>query len=107
MADVFLSPEGGHDAAALCEQAAAQLMAQTRSVAALTDGVYDGWLGDCAEGRGWVRLLEEKATGANSLRWLLERHAANLNMIADQFRSTTEPYGEADSKVMGRQWSTE
>jgi hypothetical protein len=74
-------------------------------VTAFADGVHDGWLGTCEEGRGWARLLQEKAVGANSLRWLLERHAANLMIIADQFRRTTPPYGDTDSNVIGREWA--
>ncbi|HET9117535.1 MAG TPA: hypothetical protein VFN75_05580 [Pseudonocardiaceae bacterium] len=70
----------------------------------LADGLADGWLGDCEEGRGWARLLQEKAAGANSLRWLLDRHAANLATLADQFRRTTTLYGDADSNVMSRPW---
>lgn len=104
MVDVFLTPGAGSDVAALCDKAAAEMAAHGRAVAALAGGVHDGWLGDCEEGRGWARLLEEKAAGANSLRWLLERHAANLTAIADQFRSTTGPYAEADR--WGRRWST-
>jgi hypothetical protein len=100
MTDVFLTPDGGHDAAALCEQAAAHLAAQARTATAFVDALYDGWLGDCEEGRGWARLLEEKAVGANSLRWLLDRHAANLMTIADQFRRSTRPYADTDSNVM-------
>ncbi len=106
MIDVFLTPDGGHDAAALCEEAAARLAAQAQNATAFVDGLHDGWLGDCEEGRGWARLLEDKAVGANSLRWLLERHIANLKTIADQFRCTTRSYGDTDSNVMGQRWST-
>ena len=104
MTDVFLTPNAGHDVAALCESAAAQLTAHTQAVAELAAGVHDGWLGDCEEGRGWARLLQEKAVGTNSLRWLLQRHAANLTDLAGQFRFTTRPYGEADDNVLGGQW---
>ncbi|MFZ0833530.1 MAG: hypothetical protein WAM92_10675 [Mycobacterium sp.] len=104
MADVFLAPDGGHDAAALCERAAASLASQARNVERLADGLADGWLGDCEEGRGWARLLREKAVGANSLRWLLDRHAGNLTTLADQFRRTTTPYGEADGNAMRQPW---
>ena len=106
MADVFLTPTGGIDAAALCERAAAHLAAQSRALARFADGLHDGWLGDCEEGRGWARLLQDKTTGANSLGWLHDRHAANLMTICDQFRSTTRPYGDADNEVMGRRWPT-
>jgi hypothetical protein len=106
MADVFLAPDGGADAAALCERAAASLAAQARTVERFTDGLGDGWLGDCEEGRGWAQLLREKAVGANSLRWLLDRHAANLATLADQFRRTTTPYADADSNAMRRPWPT-
>jgi hypothetical protein len=106
MTDVLLTPDGGHDAAALCEQAAAQLTEQAHTATRFADGLDGGWLGDCEEGRGWARLLQEKAVGANSLRWLLQRHAANLIDIADRFRRTTRPYGDADSIVIGRQWPT-
>ncbi len=106
MADVFLTPDGGHDASALCERSAASLASQARDVERLADGLADGWLGDCEEGRGWARLLREKAVGANSLRWLLDRHAANLTTLADQFRRTTSPYGDADSNAMRVPWST-
>jgi hypothetical protein len=106
MTDVFLSPGGGDDAAALCEQAAADLMENARRTARFADGLHDGWLGDCEEGRGWARLLQDKALGANSLRWLFERHAANVMDIADRFRRTTRPYGDVDNTMMGRQWST-
>jgi len=106
MADVFLTPDGGTDAAALCERAAASLASQARTVERLAEGLADGWLGDCEEGRGWARLLQEKAVGANSLRWLIHRHAANLVAIADQFRSTTTPYSAADSDAMRRPWSS-
>jgi hypothetical protein len=106
MSHVFLAPEGGDDGAALCEHAAAELRAQARAIARFTDGVHDGWLGDCEEGRGWALLLQAKAVGANSLRWLLECHAANLTAIARQFRCTTRPYAEADDDVIGHQWST-
>jgi hypothetical protein len=106
MADVFLTPDGGADAAALCERAAVSLASQSRTAKRFADGLHDGWLGDCEEGRGWARLLQEKAVGANSLRWLLDRHAANLTTIADQFRTTTTPYGEVDSNVMSRPWPT-
>jgi hypothetical protein len=106
MADVFLTPDGGTDAAALCERAAAYLAAQTRTAELFADGLHDGWLGDCEEGRGWARLLQEKAVGVNSLRWLLDRHVSNLTTIASQFRSTTTPYGDVDSNVMSRPWPT-
>jgi hypothetical protein len=106
MPDVYLTPDGGHDAAALCEQAAAHLTEQAHATTTFTDGLHDGWLGDCEEGRGWARLLQGKAVGANSLRWLLERHAANLIDIADRFRRTTRPYGDVDNAVMGRRWPT-
>jgi hypothetical protein len=102
---VFLTPDGGHDAAALCERAAAELTEQAQATARFADGLDDGWLGDCAEGRGWARLLQEKAVGAKSLRWLLERHAANILAIADQFRRVTGPYVDVD-QTMGRQWPT-
>lgn len=105
VSDVFLTPEGGHDVAALCEQAAARLAAQAATTSAFVEGLHDGWLGDCEEGRGWARLLEDKAVGANSLRWLLDRHTANLMAIAAQFRSTTRPYTDTDGDVMRRQWS--
>ncbi|HEY7052130.1 MAG TPA: hypothetical protein VH496_08340 [Mycobacterium sp.] len=104
MTDVFLTPEGGHDVAELCVRTAARLTEHTATVVALADGLYDGWLGDCEEGRGWARLLQEKSAGANSLRWLLARHVTNLNEIAAQFRSTTQVYGETDNNVLGRQW---
>jgi len=104
MTDVFLTPDGGHDAAALCERAAAQLTAQAQAAGRFADGLTAGWLGDCEEGRGWARLLQEKSVGANSLRWLLERHAANLTSIADQFRRTTIPYAAADGNALGPQW---
>jgi hypothetical protein len=104
MAGVKLVPDVGVDAAALCERAAAQLDGQAAAVARFVDGVGNGWLGDCEEGRGWARLLSEKAVGENSLRWLLERHAANLRVIAGQFRSTTTPYTDVDSRVMGGAW---
>jgi hypothetical protein len=106
MSQVFLSPEAGDDEAAMCEHAATELSSHARAVARLADGVQDGWLGDCEEGRGWARLLVEKSVGANSLRWLLERHAANLTAIANQFRCSTSAYGATDDDVMGRQWST-
>jgi hypothetical protein len=106
MADVFLTPQGGADAAALCDRTAAHFTSQTRSAERFADGLHDGWLSDCEEGRGWARLLQEKAVGANSLRWLLDRHAANLNAIADRFRRTTTPYSDADSNVMSRSWPT-
>jgi len=106
MTDVFLTPRGGDDTATLCERAAAQLTAQARTTTRFTDGLSTGWLGDCEEGRGWARLLQEKAVGANSLRWLLERHAANLVSIADQFRGTTRPYADADDNAIGPRWST-
>jgi hypothetical protein len=107
MTDVYLTPDGGQDAAAMCEQAADRLSALALAAAAFADGVHDGWLGDCEEGRGWARLLLDKAVGANSLRWLLERHAANLVGIANHFRCTTRPYGQADSNAIGRSWSAE
>jgi hypothetical protein len=103
---VFLSPGAGDDAARMCEHAAAELSAHARAVSRMADGAHDGWLGDCEEGRGWAELLLEKSVGANSLRWLLERHAANLAAIASQFRCTTRPYGATDENVIGGQWST-
>lgn len=106
MTDLLLTPDGGHDAATLCEQAAAQLTEQAHATTKFAAALYDGWLGDCEEGRGWASLLQEKAVGANSLRWLLDRHAANLAEIASQLRRTTRPYGEVD-RAMGRQWPTE
>jgi hypothetical protein len=106
MSHVFLTPEGGDDGAALCEHAAAELKALALAVAKFADGVHDGWLGDCEEGRGWARLLLAKSVGANSLRWLLEQHAANLTAIARQFRCTTSPYAAADDNVIGPQWHT-
>lgn len=104
MTDVYLTPDGGRDAAARCERAAARLNAQAKEVAKFADGLSTGWLGDCEEGRGWAGLLQEKSVGTNSLRWLLERHAANLISIANQFRSTTTPYASADGDAMGPQW---
>jgi hypothetical protein len=106
MSDVFLTPEGGDDGAALCEHAAAELRAHARTVAELADGVHDGWLGDCAEGRGWAQILQAKSVGANSLRRLVEQHADNLTAIANHFRYTTRPYAATDDNVMGRPWST-
>jgi hypothetical protein len=106
MTDVILTPDGGHDAAALCEQAAARLAAHAQTATAFTDALHDGWLGDCEEGRGWALLLHDKAVGENSLRWLIDRHVANLTAIADQFRRTTRPYGDTDSTVIGPQWSS-
>jgi hypothetical protein len=102
--NVYLTPGGGGDAAALCERAAAELIAQMHGIARFGDGVFDGWLGECEEGRGWANLLHEKAVGANSVRWLLERHSANLLIIAEQFRRTAAPYADADREVMGRPW---
>jgi hypothetical protein len=104
MAGLKLAPDVGVDAAVLCERAAAQLEAQAAKVARFVDGVGNRWLGDCEEGRGWARLLSEKAVGENSLRWLLERHAVYLRVIAGQFRSTTTPYADVDSRVMGGAW---
>jgi hypothetical protein len=106
MNHVFLAPGGGDDRAMLCERAAAELRTLGCEIARFAVGVHDGWLGDCAEGRGWARLLQDKSDGANSLRWLLEQHAANLTAIARQFRCTTTPYAAADDNVIGHQWST-
>ena len=106
MSQVLLAPGGGDEGAALCEHAAAELRAQALAVARLADGVHDGWLGDCEEGRGWAMLLQARSVGANSLRRLLEQHAANLSAMARQFRCTTSPYAAADDNVIGRQWST-
>jgi hypothetical protein len=100
----MLTPGAGVDAAALCEQAADHLEAQALTVVRFADGVGDGWLGACEEGRGWARLLNEKAVGDNSLRWLLQRHAANLRAIASQFRSTTTPYSDADGGWSWPSW---
>ncbi|MGE5697586.1 MAG: hypothetical protein ACM4D3_20835 [Candidatus Sericytochromatia bacterium] len=105
MADVFLTPDGAAAAATLCERAVASFVSQARMIERLADGLFDGWLGDCEEGRGWARLLQEKAVGANSLRWLLEQHAANLTTLAGQFRGTTTPYAEADT--LRRPWPNE
>lgn len=107
MTDVFLTPHGGHDAAALCEEAAAQLAGQAQDAGSFAYRLHDGWLGDCEEGRGWARLLEDKAVGANSLRWLIQQHVENLRTIADQFRCTTRSYGDADSSVMEQRWASE
>jgi hypothetical protein len=106
MSEVFLIPGGGGDAAALCERAAAELQAHARAVTILADGVHDGWLGDCEEGRGWARVLQAKSVGENSVRWLLERHAENLMGLAGHFRSTTTPYTTTDDDVIGHQWPT-
>lgn len=101
MTNVYLAPGGGQDAARWCEDAAAQL--QTLTTDAFADGLGDGWLGDCEEGRGWAQLLHDKAVGANSLRWLLECHVAHLRTIADQFRRSTGQYGDADQPT-GSPW---
>src|SRR5262245_25704439 len=63
---VKLTPSGGRDAAALCEHAAAALTAQVPAAAELAEGLYDGWLGECEEGRGWARMLHDKSVGAHS-----------------------------------------
>lgn len=93
---VHLTPDGGRAAAALCENAAIALSTQVPGVVALADGLDSGWLGLCEEGRGWARLLRDRAIGATSLRWLLERHAADLHLMASRLRGTTLTYSSAD-----------
>ena len=102
MTNVYLTPEAGTEVATLCERAAADLSARQPAVSALADDVHRGWLGDCEEGRGWARLLQDKATGSNSLRWLVEQHVANLMTIAERYRQTIGGYAEADRAVSWR-----
>jgi hypothetical protein len=105
--NVYLTPGGGTDAAALCEQAADELLGHLHAVAALAAGVHDGWLGSCAEGRAWAALLQEKAVGPNSLCRLLEQHVTNLATIAERFRATAGGYGEVDHHHAERRWPGE
>ncbi len=97
--DVYVTPEAGAEVADVCERAAADLTARLPAVSALADGVDADWLGDCEEGRGWAQLLRDKASGANSLRWLLELHIANLVKIAARYRHTVSGYADADRAI--------
>lgn len=102
MTHVYVTPEAGAEVAAVCERAAADLSARLRAVSALADGVDSSWLGDCEEGRGWARLLNDKASGANSLRRLIEQHIANLVTIAGRYRHTVSGYADADRAISWR-----
>ena len=90
---LHIEPGAGDHAAALCDAAAAEL---TGYAAELDDSRCGNnlWLGDCAEGRSWHRLLRSQTA---SLRWLLETHAENLSAIGVRFRAVDAAYREADN----------
>jgi hypothetical protein len=90
-----LEPGAGAHAAALCATAAAELASLAAQVSPDRCGADNGWLGDCAEGRGWHRLLLEQTV---SLRWLLERHAEHLTVFAARFRAVDVAYRDADQR---------
>jgi len=94
MTNVYVAPEAGFQVAALCERAAAVLGARLPAVASLADG--GAWLGDCEEGRGWTRLLYDRAMGPNSLHRLFEQHIANLTDMAERYRQSVAGYVAVD-----------
>ena len=87
-----IEPGAGDRAAALCDDAAAEL---TGCAAELDDSRCGDnlWLGDCEEGRGWHRLLRSQTA---ALRWLLQSHAENLSAIAARVRAVDAAYRDAD-----------
>jgi hypothetical protein len=89
---LYVEPGAGHRAAALCEAAAGELAACAAELDTESSGERS-WLGDCAEGRGWHRLVEEQTA---SLRRLLEQHAQNLSAFAARLRGVDATYHDAD-----------
>ena len=91
---LHVEPEAGDRAATLCDAAATELA----GLAAELDDSRCGdnlWLGDCAEGRGWHRLLRAQSA---SVRLLLETHAEHLSAFAARFRSVDAAYRDADQR---------
>jgi hypothetical protein len=89
---LYVGPGAGHRAAALCEAAAGELAVCATELETESSGERT-WLGDCEEGRGWHRLLEEQTA---SLHRLLEQHAQNLSGFAARLRGADAAYHDAD-----------
>lgn len=59
--------------------------------------------GDCAEGRGWQKVVQSAATGSDgSLTRVLEEHCSMLTGFADNLRRTSTAYLETESASADR-----
>ncbi|MCG5433585.1 hypothetical protein LV457_15000 [Mycobacterium sp. MYCO198283] len=81
----------------LCADTATDLAEQLRHIRSLPEPGL--WLGDCAEGRGWGRLLSERTA---DLTALLDAHIGVLSAATATLRAQRHRYAAADHAAADR-----